>query len=119
MMFVMVRGFRAVAKDLLLPKDMQPKVPLKVSRALVDYQKKNDHYMAFVDEMLVVDAEATISLNDFYAAFKTWYHENHTGQKPIPKSELREDMEKKWGELGRGTAWSGRRLKTNEDMVDV
>jgi P4 family phage/plasmid primase-like protien len=119
MMYIMVRGFRAVAKDLLLPKEMQPKVPLKVSRALTMYQTKNDHFLQFINEMLVDDAAATISLNDFYAAFKTWYHENYTGQKPIPKSELREDMEKKWGELGHGMVWTGRRLKTNEDMVDV
>ena len=49
--------------------------PPKVKMATEGYRKKNDIYRQFIEECIIDDAKAKISLLELYTAFKEWFKE--------------------------------------------
>ena len=65
---------------------------------------------------MVRDAKSTITFNDFYTHFKTWFMDNFAGMKLPMKNEVRTDMVNKWGDLVDGK-WIGWRPRKMEDDI--
>ena len=90
--------------------------PEKVKFATDALKQKNDVYRQFVEECLVEDKKASISLPELYNLFKTWYRDSLPNH-PIPvKNELKEYFCKVWGEIA-SNKWKGYRPKSLQDDV--
>jgi len=92
--------------------------PQKVTLATELYRKKNDIYRQFIDERVMVDEKAKISLDEIYAVFKDWFRESQPGQQIPTKSDVKEYCIKAWGEPERRSTWLGKRYITLQDDID-
>ena len=80
---------------------------------------ENDYYLQFINEECKKDDSGSLSLNDFYNKFKTWFQESYygTGMKCPSKNEVRTEMINKWGDCPTNK-WYGWRLKRVEDEIE-
>lgn len=91
--------------------------PDKVKCATASYRKKNDTYQQFIEEQIVEDPKARITLADLYNSFKDWFKEGFPNQSMPVKTEVKEYLTKLWGEPERNS-WKGRRVSTVMDEVE-
>lgn len=91
--------------------------PEKVKCATASYRKKNDNYQQFIEEQIVEDPKARITLADLYNSFKDWFREGFPNQTMPVKTEVKEYLSKIWGEPERNV-WKGRRISTVMDEVE-
>jgi P4 family phage/plasmid primase-like protien len=88
--------------------------PHKVKLATKKYRNKNDLYKQFIDEYIIVDPNATITITYLYDAFKFWYKESMPNQNGLPcKMEVKDYFTKIWGIPIDNNHWKG---YTNRDM---
>ena len=90
--------------------------PDKVKEATAMYRRQNDLYRQFIEEC-IVDADATISLQELYSYFKDWFKEGWPNMSLPIKNQVKDYFEKLWGEPGRGCRWKGYRIRTLEEEV--
>jgi P4 family phage/plasmid primase-like protien len=93
--------------------------PEKVRNATAIYRRNNDVFLQFITERIMAEPsnkEATMTVAEAYNAFKTWFEDSYPNlRSKVPnKSELKEDLINKWGELVKGK-WIGYRIRTLED----
>ena len=91
--------------------------PEKVLMATANYKRKNDVYRQFVEEIIIEDQGAKISLIEVYSQFKEWFKDSNPGNTLPVKNEVREYFLKAWGEMQRGSKWSGYRVRTLQDDI--
>lgn len=89
--------------------------PDKVRLATANYQRRNDIYRQFVDEMIAtVATDSELSLIEVYAVFKDWFRESVPGGMLPTKTEVRDYLCKTWGApdmaRGRSITWKGKRF---------
>jgi len=90
--------------------------PEKVRLATANYQRRNDTYRQFVDEMTEASPQERdeLSLMDVYSVFKDWFRESVPGGFLPTKTEVRDYLVKTWGEpdvsRGRIVTWRGKRF---------
>lgn len=90
--------------------------PEKVRLATANYQRRNDTYRQFVDEMTEASVQQRdeLSLLDVYSVFKDWFRESVPGGFLPTKTEVRDYLVKTWGEpdvsRGRVVTWRGKRF---------
>ena len=92
--------------------------PPKVKMATEGYRKKNDIYRQFIEECIIDDAKAKISLLELYTAFKEWFKESLPNHQIPVKNDVLTYFTKSWGEPGRGVRWIGKRMRKLQDDVD-
>ena len=92
--------------------------PPKVKMATEGYRKKNDIYRQFIEECIIDDAKAKISLLELYTAFKEWFKESLPNHQIPVKNDVLTYFTKSWGEPGRGVRWMGKRMRKLQDDVD-
>ena len=92
--------------------------PPKVKMATEGYRKKNDIYRQFIEECIIDDTKAKISLLELYTAFKEWFKESLPNHKIPVKNDVLTYFTKLWDEPGRGVRWIGRRMRKLQDDVD-
>ena len=88
--------------------------PPKVMKATDDYKRKNDIYQYFINDKIVEEKDASITLEELYIAFKDWFGDN-TPIKQIPKKlDVEEYFYRLWGEYAneRKKKWTGYRIHT-------
>ncbi len=90
--------------------------PEKVKEATAMYRRQNDLYRQFIEEC-IVDADATITLQELYSYFKDWFKEGWPNMSLPIKNQVKEYFEKLWGEPGRGCRWKGYRIRTIEEDI--
>lgn len=91
--------------------------PEKVRTATALYQKRNDSYRQFIEELIVKDDTSFITLPDLHFAYKDWYKEGFPGSQLPTKNDVCEYFNKAWGEHD-NFKWRGFRVKTLEDQVE-
>lgn len=91
--------------------------PEKVKFATNLLKQKNDVYRQFIEECLVEEKNASISLVELYTLFKSWYKDSLPNHDIPVKNELKEYFQKLWGEIKNGK-WKGYRQKTLKDDVE-
>ena len=91
--------------------------PEKVLMATANYKRKNDVYRQFVEEIIIEDNGAKISLIEVYSQFKEWFKDSNPGNTLPVKNEVKEYFLKAWGEMERGSKWSGYRVRTLQDDI--
>lgn len=101
-------------------RNVQIPIPLEVTQALADFQLENDVYQQFINEMIRSDPTKSITLSDFYTAFKSWHNETYgRNSRTLPDREtVKKDLSLRpgWGDLVQpGNHWVGWRLKTYQD----
>lgn len=74
------------------------KEPPKVLMATQSYQRRNDVFRQFIDELVVAKEGSSLPLNDMYAAFKDWFKESIPHGGPPNKQEVADYFNKMWGE---------------------
>lgn len=92
--------------------------PEKVRSATADYRRENDKFREFLEENIIEDKKASITLTEMFATFKEWFREsmpNHT--LPI-KKEVEDYFTKLWDEPEKGKRWVGYRVRTLADDVE-
>ena len=92
--------------------------PEKVIRATLDFYKRNDKYRQFIDECLIEDSNARLSLTEIYAFFQTWYKEGFPGKSCPIKNEIKEYFTRLWGKPSRLITWEGYRIRTVKDDIE-
>jgi phage/plasmid-associated DNA primase len=106
---------------ILIQRYFKPKVmfkPEKVLQAIIAYQRRNDIYRQFIDECIVKDHDARITLIELYNAVKDWIKDSLPQQKLPEKGEVKDYFTTLWGDDGRGTKWTGYRVRTLHDDID-
>lgn len=106
---------------ILLQRYFKPKVmfkPEKVLQAIIAYQRRNDIYRQYIDETIVKDSSSSITLVELYNSIKEWIKDSLPQQKLPEKGEVKDYFTTQWGGDGRGTRWSGFRLRTLQDDID-
>jgi P4 family phage/plasmid primase-like protien len=91
--------------------------PEKVRSATALYRKKNDIYRQFIEEQIMED-DMKLSLAELYTTFKEWYKESMPGQNMPVKNDVKEYFIKLWGDIERGSRWTGYRIRTLEDDIE-
>lgn len=98
--------------------------PAKVMEATKLYQMKNDIYRKYIEEN-ILQVEGNIegkipklSLVEIYAHFRAWHKEGFPGRGTDDRDEVKEYLERAWGEPERGNMWSGYRFRTLQDDID-
>jgi phage/plasmid-associated DNA primase len=66
--------------------------------ATQSYQRRNDVFRQFIDELVVAKEGSSLPLNDMYAAFKDWFKESIPHGGPPNKQEVADYFNKIWGE---------------------
>ena len=90
--------------------------PEKVKMATSNYRKKNDIYKQFMDEFVVAQANARVSLMELYSVFKDWFRDSMPNQNGLPtKSELKEYFVKIWGTPVDKMFWDGYSIRNIYD----
>ena len=93
--------------------------PFKVQDATAIYRRQNDVYRQYIKECVIYDDKTILSLSEIYISFKEWYREGWTNMNIPNKNDVREYLEKMWGESLRGYKWRGYRIRTiDEDDVN-
>jgi len=92
--------------------------PPKVKMATEGYRKKNDIYRQFIEESIIDDAKAKISLLEVYTSFKEWFKESLPNHQIPIKNDVLIYFTKSWGEPGRGVKWAGKRMRTLQDDIN-
>jgi len=90
--------------------------PDKVKEATAMYRRQNDLYRQFTEEC-IVEADASIALQELYSYFKDWFKEGWPNMSLPIKNQVKDYFEKLWGEPGRGCRWRGYRIRTLEEEV--
>ncbi len=94
--------------------------PEKVKLATAAYRLRNDFYSQFVDECLVADDTKYLTVTYAYDLFKNWYRESLPGHVLPTRSDLKEQLDRKWGEAsGKPAKWKGWRDRTDADNGDI
>jgi P4 family phage/plasmid primase-like protien len=95
--------------------------PEKVKLATASYRKKNDVYRQFIEEIIIGDKDASISILELYPLFKNWFRESMPNQQIPTKSEVKEYFTRIWGPTEQGTIWKGykRRPESADNFVIV
>lgn len=89
--------------------------PEKVTIATRLYKKKNDTYRQFIDECIIEDAKARLSLKELYTEFKEWYKESNPQHSLPVRDDVKDYFEKLWDEPEKGNVWLNYRMRTEED----
>lgn len=90
--------------------------PEKVRMATNNYRKKNDIYKQFIDEFVVSDKTARVSLMELYSVFKDWFRDSMPTQNGMPtKSEMKEYFVKVWGSPVDKMFWDGYAIRNIYD----
>lgn len=95
--------------------------PPKVMYATQSYQKSNDIYQQFIDEMITDNPEGFVLLNDLYVAYKDWFRESIPNGVLATKLEICEQFNKVWGagkSIGNTTRWDNRSLR-NDFAINI
>lgn len=98
--------------------------PEKVMEATLLYQKKNDVYRKYIEECIVqVEGEIDgkipkLELVEIYAHFRAWHKEGFPGRSTDDRDEVKEYLEKIWGDSERGNKWPGYRFRNQQDDID-
>lgn len=93
-------------------------IPRAVLEATDRYKRRCDIYDQYVDERIIKDANAKLSITSLYADFKIWFKENVPNQGLSIKNEVKEHFEKKWGQYEKGVKWRGYRLKRVQEEIE-
>jgi hypothetical protein len=72
--------------------------PDKVKEATAMYRRQNDLYRQFIEEC-IVDADATIALQELYSYFKDWFKEGWPNMALPIKNQVKDYFEKLWGTI--------------------
>jgi P4 family phage/plasmid primase-like protien len=88
--------------------------PEKVRQATDMYRQQNDVYEQFVNENIIQEDKAQISLIELYAVFKDWYKEGFPNNVLPIKNDIADYFSKLWGNPER-SVWKGYRVKTLKD----
>jgi len=91
--------------------------PEKVREATAVYRRQNDIYRQFMEECIIED-DTVLTITELYAQFKEWFKEGFPNMGLPIKNEVKDYMEKLWGEPENGTTWKGYRIKTLQDNID-
>jgi phage/plasmid-associated DNA primase len=92
--------------------------PEKVREATAIYRRQNDVYRQFIEECIIDDDSASLTLTEIYAQFKEWFKEGWPNMSLPIKNEVKEYFDRLWGESERGIKWDGHRIRTLQDDVD-
>jgi P4 family phage/plasmid primase-like protien len=98
---------------ILLQHRTQPKIhePEKVIAATDRYRMNNDYLHQFIGQVIVDDANGSVSTGDLYCKYKEWLEEGLPGVRAPPLLEFMEYFQKKWGDADADGVWRGRRIK--------
>lgn len=91
--------------------------PEKVKLATSDYQKQNDFFKQFEDDVIVPDETKALSLTELYNYFKEWFRESIPNQTVPNKNDVKDHFMKAWGDQVK-RKWRGKRVRTIEDDDD-
>src|SRR4029077_9238006 len=90
--------------------------PDKVMRATKEYQKQNDYLAAFIDERIVEDDKASLTLQKLYIGYKEWLKESVPNSYMVePKFTFRRLIAKRFKESSDTTLFMGRRFRDARD----
>ena len=98
--------------------------PEKVMEATRLYQMKNDIYRQFIEENIIEvngtinEKVPVITLIELYAQFRAWHKEGFPGHTLPIRDEVKEYLDKAWGDPERGNSWHGYRFRTTQDDID-
>lgn len=92
--------------------------PEKVLMATANYKRKNDIYRQFVEEIIVEDQSAVITIIELYSQFKEWFKDSMPNHQVPVKNEVKEYFIKSWGEMIKGGKWVGYRVRNLQDDID-
>jgi hypothetical protein len=108
---------------ILLQHRTKPKMmvePEKVRSATNAYRQRNDIYRQFIEECIIEDAKAKLSLNELYARLKEWYRDSMGGNKHMPiKDHIKQYFVKAWGEIETGMKWTGYKIRSLKDDIEA
>jgi P4 family phage/plasmid primase-like protien len=92
--------------------------PDKVKLATANYRKQNDIYRQFVEECIVEEKEASITLVELYGHFKEWFKESFPSRfGSLPnKNEIKDYFSKLWGDP-ENLKWDNYKIKTLRDDI--
>lgn len=105
----------------LKTKPMIIETPPKVMYATQSYQKSNDIYQQFIDELIIDNPDGFVLLNDLYVAYKDWFRESIPNGVLATKLEICEQFNKVWGvgeSIGNSFRWNGRSIR-NDFTINI
>ena len=111
MMWVMVQHYKKVAKR------GKMKEPEKVRMATEIYKKENDLFLQFIIDCVKEDKHSEVLLSSLYDSYKDWYITSYGNNRVVPRTEFKNEIEKKWGTI-KLNKWIGYRLRTINDDVE-
>lgn len=92
--------------------------PEKVLMATKEYTKQVDLYRQFMEEHIVEEKGAKITLTVLYETFKDWFRQSYPGHTVHPRPDVQEYFETAWGTCDTGKKWHGFRLRTAKDREE-
>ena len=104
---------------ILLQHRTKPKLlvePEKVRSATNMYRQRNDVYRQFIEECVMDDPKARLSLVELYSHIKDWFKESLPGRHLPVKEEVKEYFTKIWGDSDR-CIWNGYKIRSLEDDI--
>jgi P4 family phage/plasmid primase-like protien len=91
--------------------------PEKVRAATEVYRRQNDIYRQFIDDNIMEDDKAIMTLAELYNLFKDWFKEGFNNQTVPNKTDVEEYFSKLWGMPEPGKKWKGYRQKLMDDFI--
>lgn len=104
----------------LLNHRKKPKMkmaPQKVREATERYQQQNNMYLQFVQEVLIEDVNARISVEELFALYAEWFRKGFPGYSLVKRSTVREYFDSLWEPCVRNK-WRGWRQRTIHDDIE-
>lgn len=104
----------------LLNHRKKPKMkiaPQKVREATERYQRQNNIYLQFVQEVLIEDANARISVEELFGLYADWFRKGFPGYSLVKRNVVREYFDSMWEPSVRNK-WRGWRQRTIHDDLE-
>lgn len=91
--------------------------PPKVKEATEKYLRSQDIYAQFIDERMIIDDSKSITIMDFFQAFRDWHRQAFPGV-PIPsRNDCNDYLVDVWG-TPINYRWTGHRLRVERDDIN-
>ena len=119
-----VPGMAEAFAWLLLQRRINPVItykPEKVLQAILAYRRRNDIYRQYIEERIVEDEKAKMTLQELYTDVKEWIKESLGGNSKASnpeKNEVKDYFMNLWGDENKGVKWVGYRFRTLQDDID-
>jgi P4 family phage/plasmid primase-like protien len=90
------------------------KAPDELVEATKQYSEDNDLYQMFISECTEVDESQSVNITTLWTNFVKWHKIGFPSEKLVPRNDLLQELNSRWGQRNKNLRWEGRCIIVDE-----